>query len=141
MYISNTIIWDSVQLLSRVWLSNPMDCSSQSLFKLMSFELVMLPNHLVPCHSLLLLPSIFPSISVFSNESALHVRWPKNWSFSFSINTSIEYSELISFRKLISFRQSNEKYLPINYAVLITVMLNPLRKNKILSVSLTRNIS
>ena len=55
-------------------------------------------SHLIPCHSLLLLPSIFPSIKVFSNESALHIRWPKNWSFSFSTSPSNEYSGLISFR-------------------------------------------
>ena len=69
---------------------------SQSLLKLMSIESVMPSNHL--CHSLLLLSSIFPSISVFSNESALCIRWPKYWSFSFSISPSNEYSGLISFR-------------------------------------------
>ena len=71
---------------------------SQSLFKLMSIELVMPSNHLVLCCPLLLLPSIFPSIRVFSNESALPIRWPKYWSFSFSISPSNEYSGLISFR-------------------------------------------
>ena len=70
----------------------------QSLFKLMSIESVMPSNHLVLCRPLLLLPSIFPSIRVFSNESALHIRWPKYWSFSFSISPSNEYSGLISFR-------------------------------------------
>ena len=64
----------------------------------MSFELVMPSNHLILCHHLLLLPSIFPSIRVFSNESALHIRWPKYWSFSCSISPSNEYSGLISFR-------------------------------------------
>ena len=63
----------------------------------MSIEFVMLSNHLILCH-LLLLPSIFPSIRVFSNESALSVRWPKYWSFSYSISPSNEYSGLISFR-------------------------------------------
>ena len=72
--------------------------NSQSLLKLMSIESVMPSNHLIPCRPLLLLPWIFPSISVFSNESALHIRWPKYWSFSFSINPSKEYSGLISFR-------------------------------------------
>ena len=72
--------------------------SSRSLLKLMSFELVMPSNHLILCHPLLLLPSIFPSIRVFSNESVLHIRWPKYWSFSFSISPSNEYSGLISFR-------------------------------------------
>jgi len=71
---------------------------SQSLLKLMSIELVMLSNHLNLCHPLLLLPSIFPSIKVFSNESVLCIRWPKYWSVSFSISPSSEYSELTSFR-------------------------------------------
>ena len=71
---------------------------SCSLLKLMSIESVMPSNHLVLCHSLLLLPSIFPSIKVFSIESALHIRWPKYWSFSFNISPSNEYSGLISFR-------------------------------------------
>ena len=69
-----------------------------SLLKVMSIELVMPSNHLICCHTLLLLPSIFPSIRVFSNESALCTRWPKYWSFSFSISPSSEYSGLISFR-------------------------------------------
>ena len=72
--------------------------TSQSLLKLMSIESVMLSNHLILCCPLLLLPSIFPSISVFSNESVLHIRWPKYWSFSFSFSPSKEYSGLISFR-------------------------------------------
>ena len=65
--------------------------------KLMSIESVMPSNYLILCHPLLLLPSIFPSIRVFSNESVLHIRWPKYWSFSFSISPSNEYSGLISF--------------------------------------------
>ena len=69
-----------------------------SLLKLMSIESVMLSNHLIVCPPLLLLPSIFPSIRVFSNELALHIRWPKYWSISFSIGPSNEYSGLISFR-------------------------------------------
>ena len=67
-------------------------------FKLMSIESVMSSNHLILCCPLLLLPSIFPSIRVFSNESGLHIRWPKYWSFSFSISPSDEYLGLISFR-------------------------------------------
>ena len=66
--------------------------------KLMSIELVMPSNHLILCHPLLLLPSIFPSIRVFSNESALRIRWPKYWSFSFNIRPSTEHPGLISFR-------------------------------------------
>ena len=72
--------------------------NSQSLLKLMSIELVMPSSHLILCCPLFLLPSIFPSIRVFSNESVLHIRWPKCWSFSFSISPSNEYSGLISFR-------------------------------------------
>ena len=83
-----------------------MDCStpgfpftvSRSLRKLMSIESVMPSNHLVLCRSLLLLPSIFPRIRVFSNELALRIKWSKYWSFSFSISPSNEYSGLISFR-------------------------------------------
>ena len=71
---------------------------SQSLLKFMSFESVMPSSHLIFCHPFLLLPSIFPSIRVFSNESALHIRRPKYWHFSFSISPSSEYSGLISFR-------------------------------------------
>ena len=71
--------------------------NSQSLLKLMSIESLMPSNHLILCHPLLL-PSVFPSIKVFSNESVLHIRWPKYWSFSFSISPSNEYSGLISFR-------------------------------------------
>ena len=72
--------------------------NSRSLSKLMSIESVMPSNHLILCHPLLLLLSTFPSIRVFSNESVLHIRWPKYWSFSFSISPSNEYSGLISFR-------------------------------------------
>ena len=70
----------------------------QSLLKLMSIESVISSNHLILCHPLILLPSIFPSIRVFSNESVLCIRWPKYWSFSFSISPSNKYSELISLR-------------------------------------------
>ena len=95
----------SVQSLSRVRLCDPMDCSmdslsiinSWSLLKLISIEVVMPSNHLILCHPLLL-PSIFPSMRVFSNESALHIRWTKYWSFSFNISPSNEHSGLISFR-------------------------------------------
>ena len=87
-------------------LCNPIDCSTPgfpvhhqfSLLKLMSIESVMPSNHLVLCYPLLLLPSIFPSIRVFAQESGLHIKWPKYRSFSFSITPSNEYSRLISFR-------------------------------------------
>jgi len=72
--------------------------NSWSLLKLMSIELVIPPNHLIVCHPLLLPPSIFASIRVFSNESVLHIRRPNYWSFSFSVSPSNEYSALISFR-------------------------------------------
>ena len=70
----------------------------QSLLKLMSIELIIPSNHLILCHPLVFLPSIFPSIRIFSNDSVLHIRWPKYWSFSFRISPSKEYSGLISFR-------------------------------------------
>ena len=72
--------------------------NSQSLLKLMSTESVMQSSHLILCHPLCHLPAIFPSIRVFSNESVIHIRWPKYWSFNFSISPSSEYSGLISFR-------------------------------------------
>ena len=102
MYIS------SVQPLSRVQLfvtpctaahqASLSITNSQSLLKLVSIESMMPSNHLILSHPLFLPPSIFPRISVFSNESVLHIRWPKYWSFSFSISPSNEYSGLISFR-------------------------------------------
>ena len=101
------ILISSTVAQSCLTLCNPMDCStpgravchhSQSLLKLMFIESVMPSNYLILCHPLLLPPSIFPSIRVFSNESVLHSRWPKYWSFSFSISPSNEYSGLISFR-------------------------------------------
>ena len=76
----------------------PCPSPSPPLLKFMSSEPVMSSNHLILCHPLLLLPSVFPRIRVFSNESALHIRWPEYWSFSFSISPSSEYSRLISFR-------------------------------------------
>ena len=98
----------SVQLLSHVWLFvSPWTAAhqaclsitnSQSLPKLMSIESMIPSNRLILCHPLLLLPSIFPSIRVFSNESALPIRWPKYWSFSFNISPSNEHPELVSFR-------------------------------------------
>ena len=101
-------VFSSVQSLNHVWLfATPWTAAcqaslsitnSQSLLKLMSIELVMPSSHLILCRPLLLPPSIFPSIRVFSSESALRIRWPKYWSFSFTIRPSNEYSGLISFR-------------------------------------------
>ena len=106
--LCNAMVVSLVQLHHPVMsdFCNPMDCStpgflsitnSQSLLKLTSIESVMPSNHLILCHPLLLLPSIFPSIRIFYNESVLCIM-PKNWSFSFSISLSNEYSGLISFR-------------------------------------------
>ena len=110
-YIFPFLLCLSVQLSSVtqscLTLCNPMNRStpglpvhhqSWSLPKLMSIELVMSSNHLILCHPLLFLPSIFPSISIFSSESALHIRWPKHCNFSFNISPSNEYPGLISFR-------------------------------------------
>ena len=115
--LSFTISWSLFKLMSikLMMLSNhliltlcfPIDCRPQafmsftiswSLLKLMSIKLMMLSNHLILCCPCLLLPSIFPTIRVFSSELTLHIRWPKYWSFSFSISPSKEYSGLISFR-------------------------------------------
>ena len=100
--------FSSVQWVNRVWLfATPWTTAcqaslfitySRSILRLMYTESVMPSSHLILCHPLLLLPSIFPSIRVFSNESVLRIRWPKYWSFSFSISSSNEYSGLISFR-------------------------------------------
>ena len=108
LYLKTRVQFNSVQSLSHVWLfvtpwtaalqASLFITNSWSLLKLMSAELVMPSNHLILCHPLLLLPSIFPSIRVFSNESVLHIRWTKFWSFRFSISPSNEYSGLISFR-------------------------------------------
>ena len=104
----NHLQFSSVQSLSHVRLfATPRTAASQaslsitnsqSLLKLLSIELVIPSNHLILCHPLLFPPSIFPSIRIFSNESVLHIRWLKYWSFSFSISPSNEYSGLISFR-------------------------------------------
>ena len=97
-----------VQSLTHVWLFETLWTTAcqillawtifQCLLRFMSIESVMLSNHLILYHPLLLLPSLFPRIRVFSDESALHIRWPKYWSFSFSISPSNEYSRLVSFR-------------------------------------------
>ena len=91
-----------VQLFATPWTAAcqaPLSITnSQSLLKLMSIDLMMPSNHLILCCPLLLLPSVFPSIKVFSNESALHIRWPKYWSFSLNVSPSNEQPGLISFR-------------------------------------------
>ena len=95
---SHSVLLDSVTSWTATLQASLSITSSLSLLKLMSIELVMLSNHLIFERPLLLLPSVFPSSRVFSNESVLHIRWPKYWSFSFSISPSNEYSGLISFR-------------------------------------------
>ena len=91
-------MYQSVQFSHSVMFVTPWNTNSWSLLKLMSIESVMPSNHIILCGPLLLLPSIFPNIRVFSNESVLHIRWPKYWNFSFSISPYNEYSGLISFR-------------------------------------------
>ena len=112
---------------SYLTLCNLMGCSMPSVpvlyhlpefSQIMSIESVMPSNHLVLCHPPLLLPSVFPSIRVFSNETALHVRWPKDWSFSFRISPSNEYSNLFSFRinwfGLLAERSNQKEYILIS---------------------------
>ena len=120
--------------------ASPSITNSWSLLKPMSTESVMPSNHLIPCRPLLLLPSVFPSIRVFSNELALHIKWPNYWSFSFSISPSSEYSGLISFRMdwldllaaqgtLKSLHQQHSSKAPIIYhsAFFIVQLLYPYR--------------
>ena len=95
---SCSVMSDSATLWTAAHQASLSITNSRSLLKLMSTDSVIPSNHLILCHPLLLLSSIFPSIKVFSNESALCIRWPKYWSFSFSINPFNEYSGLISFR-------------------------------------------
>ena len=126
----------------------PMDCSMPGLpvhhqipglLKLMSIESVMPSNHVILCHPLLLLPSIFPKIRVFSNESALPVRWPKYWSFSFSISPSNEHPRLISFRmdwldllavqgtlkSLLQYRSSKASILRLSAFFIVQLFATP----------------
>ena len=108
IHINHSVQFSSVQLLSHVWLfATPWTATRQASLSItnsrsppkpMSIVSVMPSNHLIFCHPLLRLPSVFPSIRVFSNESALRIRWPKYWSFSFNISPSNEYPGLISFR-------------------------------------------
>ena len=114
-YTSSAQALSCVRLFATLWTAarqaSQSTTNSWSLLILVSIESVMPSNHLILCHPLLLLPSIFPSIRVFSNESILRVRWPKYWSFSFSISPSNEYSGLVSFRidwlDLLSFQESS----------------------------------
>ena len=100
--VSSVQLLSGVQLFATPWAAACQTSlsvtNSQSLLKLLSIKSMMPSNHLILCCPLLFLPSIFPSIRVFSKESVLHIRWPKYWSFSFSLSPSTEYSRLISFR-------------------------------------------
>ena len=102
IYFSSVKLLSHVRLFATRWTAAcqacPSNTNSRSFLKVMSIELVRPSNHLILCWLFLRLPSIFPGIKVFSNESVLHIWWPKYWRFSFSISTSNEYSELISFR-------------------------------------------
>ena len=95
---SCSVVSDSATLWIVAWQASLSFTTIQNLFRLMSIESVMPSDHLILCCPLLLLPSIFPIIRVFTNDSVLHIRWPKYWSFSFSISPSNEYSGFISFR-------------------------------------------
>ena len=127
-------VFNSFQSLSHVWLFVTPWCSacqaslsitnSWSLLKLMSIASVMPSNHLILCRPLLLLPSVFPSIRVFSNESVLCMRWPKYWSFSFSISPSNEYSGLISFRTRWSPRDSQENSPTPQFKICLQFLYN-----------------
>ena len=126
-YLKNLWKWkcywlSHVQLFSTswtaAWQASMSIANSWSSFKLMSIVSVMPPNQLILCHPLLFLTSIFPSIRVFSNESVLHIRWPKYWSFTFSVSPSNEHSGLISFRidwiDLLAVQFSNNHIQSIN---------------------------
>jgi len=125
--------------------------NSRNLLKLMSIESVMPSNHLILCHPLLLPPSIFPNIRVFSNESVLRIRWPKYWSFSFSISPSNEYSGLISFRidwfdllavqgtlKSLLQHHSSKASILWHSAFFIVQLLHPYMTSSRKTVALTR---
>ena len=118
----------SVQLFASPWATAhqaPLSTLSQSLLKFTSTELVMLSNHLILCHPLPLLSSVFHSTRAFFSESALHIRWPKYWSFSFFISPSNKYSELISFRTgwfdLLAV-QRTLKSLPQHYNLKVSIL-------------------
>ena len=136
--------FSSVQQLSRIQLfvtpwtaahqTSLSITNSRSLLKLMSIELVMPSNHLILCRPLLLLPSIFPSITVFSNESALRTRWSKYWNFTFNISPSNEYSGLISFRMdwldLLAVQGTRKSLLQYHTLIKSVLNLNNNNNNK-----------
>ena len=132
-----------VQLFETPWIAGHQASLSfsisQSLLKLMSIELMMPSNHLILCRPLLLLPLIFPSIRVFSNELALHIKWPEYWSFSLSISPSNEYSGLISFRMdwldLLAVQETLKEFSPTpqfktNYSLMLSLLSCPTLTSK-----------
>ena len=130
-----------VQLFATAWTTAyqaPLSSLSPSLLKLMSIELVMLSNHLILCLPLLLLPSVFPSLRVFFNESTLYIRWPKYWSFSFSISPFKEYSGLISFRidwfDLLAVQGTLEPSPASQFKSIISLMLSLFYRPTLISV-------
>ena len=141
--------YNSVQSLSHVRLfATPWTAACQaslsitnswSLLKLMSIELVLPSNHLISCHPLLFPPSIFPSIRGFSNQSVLHIRWPKYWSFRFSISPSNEYLGLISFRVEWFDLQYHSSKASISHhsALFMVQLLHPYRTTR-KTIALTR---
>ena len=140
--------FSSVQSLSRVWLfAAPWTAachaflyisSPLSLLKFMSIRSVMPSNHLILCRPLLLLPSVFPSIRVFSNGSALLIRWPKCWSFSFSISPSNEYSGLIFFRMdWVALKSPIQKEMSLAFLLSDSLLALHWVKNKLIKTSVT----
>ena len=147
--VRNAIQFSSVHSLSCVWLfvtpwtaahqASLSIANSRSSFKLMSIESIMPSNHLILCRPLLLLPSVFPSIRVFSNKSVLCIRWPKYWSFSFSISPSNQHPGLISFRMdwldlLASPRDSQESSSTPQFKSINSSMLSLLHSPTLISI-------
>ena len=126
---SRSVVSDSVIPCTTACQASLSITNSWSLPKLMSIESVIPSNHLILCHPLLLLPSIFPSIRVFSNESALRIRWPKYWSFSFSISPSSEHPGLISFRIWDSHYPNYPVLRICNVSIWWAANLNQRKKN------------
>ena len=137
LVIFSSVEFSSVQWLSHVWFfatpwiaarqASLSITNSRSSFKLMSVELVMPSSHLILCRPLILLPPIPPNIRVFSNESTLHVRWPKYWSFSFSI---IPFKEHHSFQRLISFRMDWLDLLAVQGTLILSPVILKIKKWK-----------
>ena len=142
IYISSVQLLSHVRLFATSWTAalqvSLSITNSQSLPKLMSIESVMPSNHLILCHPLLLPPSIFPRIRAFSNESVLCIRWPKYWSFSFSISPSNEYSGLISFRMdWVALKSPIQKQMSLPFLLSDSLLALHWVKNKLIKTSVT----